>query len=150
MKTIFDTETRDELIGRINSLNENSTALWGKMNVYQMVKHCSLYDGWILGEDSPKYKQAFIGKLFGKTALRSMIKDEKPVKHNMGTLDNLKVKESDGNTFSQKKRWIELIKEFEHFSNPDFVHTFFGKMTKDQIGYLEYKHSDHHLRQFGV
>ena len=150
MKTVFDKETRDELIKRINSLNENSTAKWGKMNIYQMVKHCSIYDGWLLGEDTPKYKQAFIGKLFGKTVLRSMLKDEKPLKHNMGTLDSLKATDSNGNTFSQKKRWIELIKEFEFFSNPEFVHTFLGKMTKEQIGYLDYKHTDHHLGQFGV
>ena len=49
MKTIFDKVTRDELIGRISLLNVNSTAQWGKMNIYQMLNHCTLYDEWILG-----------------------------------------------------------------------------------------------------
>ena len=39
MKTIFDEATRAALIGRINSLDENRAALWGKMNVYQMLRH---------------------------------------------------------------------------------------------------------------
>jgi len=50
MKTIFDKQTRDELIDRINKLNENSTAQWGKMNVYQMLKHCTLYEEMLLGK----------------------------------------------------------------------------------------------------
>ncbi len=33
MKTIFDKLTRDELINRINTVNESSTAKWGKMSL---------------------------------------------------------------------------------------------------------------------
>ena len=151
MKTIFDKITREELIGRISSLNENSTAQWGKMNIYQMLKHCILYDEWILGKHNPKYKQVFIGRLFGKMALKAFIGDEKPVKRNVGTLNNLKVTESNsGDVALEKLKWVALIEDFENFSNPGFIHTFFGKLTKEQIGYLEYKHADHHLRQFGV
>ena len=47
MKTIFDKAIRDAVIQRINSHNENSTANWGKMNFYQMLKHCTLYNEWI-------------------------------------------------------------------------------------------------------
>lgn len=32
----------------------------------------------------------------------------------------------------------------------DFMHPFFGKITREQIGYLAYKHDDHHLRQFNA
>ena len=149
MKTIFDKVTRDELIVRIKLLNENSTANWGKMNFYQMLKHCILYDEWILGKNNPVYKQVFIGRLFGKTALKDFVGDDKPLKRNMRTLNNLKVELSSGNAASEKLKWIDLVKEFENYSNPNFIHSFFGKMTKEQIGYLDYKHTDHHLRQFG-
>jgi len=44
-------------------------------------------------------------------------------------------------------KWIGLLSESENYSNPKFVHDFFGKMTKEQIGILVYKHTDHHLRQ---
>ena len=48
----------------------------------------------------------------------------------------------------KKRNGLLLIEEYEHYSNPDFIHDFFGKMTKEQIGLLAYKHTDHHLRQF--
>ena len=149
MKTIFDKVTRDELIVRIKLLNENSTANWGKMNFYQMLKHCILYDEWILGKNNPVCKQVFIGRLFGKTALKDFVGDDKQLKRNMRTLNNLKVELSSGNPASEKLKWIDLVKEFENYSNPNFIHSFFGKVTKEQIGYLDYKHTDHHLRQFG-
>ena len=150
MRTIFHKATREELITRINLLNENSTAQWGKMNIYQMLRHCTLYDEWTLGKHNPEYKQFLIGRLFGKIALRDFIGNEKPVKRNVGTLNNLKVTQSSGDVSLEKTKWIALIEDFENFSNPGFIHTFFGKLTKEQIGYLEYKHIDHHLRQFGV
>jgi hypothetical protein len=145
MKTIFDPATRNELIARISSLNENSTAQWGKMNVYQMVKHCAAFEEMALGKK--KYKRKFIGYLFGKMALRNVMKDEKPLARNTPTLPELIIKEN-GNISDQKANWIALIEEYAHFSNHNFVHPFFGKMTKEQIGYMAYKHTDHHLRQF--
>jgi len=148
MKTIFDKTTRDELIIRINSINENCTAQWGKMNIYQMLKHCRLWEEWIAGKNKPRYKQAFIGLLFGKTALRSVLKDDTPLRRNTSSLSELVIKEKSGDIAPEKLKWISLIEEYAHFSNPAFVHAFFGKMTKEQIGYLAYKHTDHHLRQF--
>ena len=40
------------------------------------------------------------------------------------------------------------LNAYEHFNVTGFVHWFFGKMTREQIGQLVYKHTDHHLRQF--
>ncbi|WP_422082123.1 DUF1569 domain-containing protein [Ulvibacterium sp.] len=150
MKTIFDETARKELIDRIEKLGVRNEARWGEMNVSQMLKHCTLYDAWMLGKNNPRYKQTFLGRLFGKRALKDMIGNEKPLKHHIPTLDFLKKTDTDENITAQKEKWIELIKEFEHFSNPNFIHTFCGKMTKEQIGRLNYKHTDHHLRQFGV
>lgn len=150
MKTIFDKTTRDELINRINLLNPTSSAQWGKMNIYQMLKHCTLWDGWILGKGEYKYKQIFFGRIFGKMALKDMIKDESPLRRNVPTLAELKVNETNGDVTSEKKKWIALIENYANYSNPNFIHSFLGKMTTEQIGYLAYKHTDHHLRQFGA
>lgn len=147
MKTIFDKTTRDELIYRIDSLNENNTAQWGKMNISQMLKHCTLYEEWIQGKYHHRYKQSVIGRLFGKMALKDLLKDENPMRRNMPTIPALKVREA-GNVSLEKKKWITLIEDYAHYSNPGFIHSFFGKMTIEEIGYLDYKHSDHHLRQF--
>jgi len=146
MKTVFDKATRDELITRINSLNENSTAQWGKMNIYQMLKHCTKWEEWI--QSNRKNKRAFIGLLFGRMALKSVLKDESPLMRNSPTIPELIIKEHSGDIASEKKRWITLIEQYTHYSDAGFVHSFFGKMTKEQVGYMAYKHTDHHLRQF--
>ncbi len=77
-----------------------------------------------------------------------MIKNENPLDRNAPTSAHFKIKETTGNIQTEKNKWIALIEEYEFYSNPDFIHDFFGKMTKEQIGYLNYKHTDHHLRQF--
>ncbi|MDT0689152.1 DUF1569 domain-containing protein [Salegentibacter sp. F188] len=150
MKTIFDEQIRAELIERVGQINEANTAEWGKMNVYQMLRHNIYWNGWVLGKDNPVYKQAFSGKIFGKIALKRMIRDEKPLAKKIPTSPQFQVKETKGDVKSEKADWVLLIKEYANYNNPDFIHDFFGKMTKEQIGQLVYKHTDHHLRQFGV
>lgn len=147
MKTIFDKSTRDELIQRINSLTENNAAQWGKMNLYQMLKHCTLWEEMMQGKR--KYKQTLIGRLLGKSMLKSVLKDENPLRHSTPTLPDLVISGT-GDVEEQKKEWIKRIQEYAQYEPADFVHVFFGKMSKEQIGQFVYKHSDHHLRQFGV
>ena len=148
MRTIFDQSTRDELIKRINTLTETSQAQWGKMNAYQMLRHCSLWEEMILR--NKKYHRAFVGLFLGKMFLRNELKDDSPMRRNNPTIPALRIKETKGNMDSEKRKWVSLINEYADYSYPDnsFVHPFFGKMTKEQIGYHAYKHTDHHLRQF--
>lgn len=149
MKTIFDNATREELIDRINSLTKSNTAQWGKMNVYQMTKHCTTWNNWILGNSQYVYKQEFLGKIFGKMALKSMVKSDAPMKKNMPA-GIFAIKAKNGDVEQEKKTWVEQIRQYGHYSNPDFIHDFFGKMKVDEIGIFVYKHFDHHLRQFNV
>lgn len=146
MKTIFDKTIIDELVQRVNILTANSQSKWGKMNVYQMLKHCTMSEEMFQGKKT--YKRLFIGHLFGKIALNGILKDEKPMKQNSPTHPEMKITGA-GNFENEKAKWIELLQAYSSFSNLDFVHPFFGKMTKDEIGKYVYKHSDHHLRQFG-
>ena len=66
-------------------------------------------------------------------ALKNVLKDEKPLRRNTPTIPELRIT-GNGDVLSERKKWVSLIEEHAHFSNPDFVHTFFGKMTKEQIG----------------
>ena len=150
MKTIFDKSTRDEIIGRIATVTADKEAQWGKMNVFQMLEHNTYWNGWMLGEGGHTYQQAFLGKVFGKMALLKMIRDEKPFDKNIPTSAQFKPKETNGDLEAEKLKWVALTEAYENYDNPDFIHDFFGKMTKEQVGILVYKHSDHHLRQFGV
>lgn len=146
MKTVLDKVTRDELTARISSLSENSAALWGKMNVYQMTKHCTLWEE--MTQTNKKQKRAFVGLIFGKMALRKVLKDDAPLAHSTPTLPELRIT-GDGDVAAEKAKWIILIGGYEHFATTDYEHPFFGKMTREQVGQLAYKHTDHHLRQFG-
>jgi hypothetical protein len=144
--TVFDQATRGELIRRIASLDEHRTPQWGRMTLYQMVKHCRLWDEMALGKQI--YKRSFLGRLFGRMALRNVLR-EGPLAKNTPTIPEFRVREEVGDVGAETRSWLALIEEYARFSNPDFVHPFFGKMTADQIGRLAYKHIDHHLRQFG-
>lgn len=151
MKTLFEKPTRDELIRRINALNENNKALWGKMNVYQMTKHCTIWSQWVLGIDNNiPYKQDLLGKLIGKMLLKSNTKNDKPLGKKAPAGSDFIVREKSGDLEKQKETLIDLTEQYGSYYNPDFIHGFFGKMTKEQIGVFAYKHYDHHLRQFGV
>ena len=146
MKSIFDKATRDEVIKRIETLNENSAAQWGKMNIYQMLKHCVLCEEMYLGQK--KYPRSFLGRLFGKMAIRGLLKDETPLKHNEPTSPAFKVLETNGDVAAEKAKWIGLMEQYANYPDTGFEHWFFGKMSKEQLGQFVYKHTDHHLRQF--
>lgn len=148
MKTIFNKEIRDLLIQRINILPENNTTLWGKMNIRQMVKHCTIWDKMALGKT--QHKQAFLGVLFGRMALKDFVGDDKPLKKNIPGSRELNVKGPvSGNFAEDKKQWISLIEEYAQLpGGHEIKHPFFGKLTREQVGILAYKHTDHHLRQF--
>lgn len=149
MNSIFNNSQRDEIISRIGLLTDKSTPQWGKMNVSQMLEHLNLTNEYFLGKDGKKGKQSFVGKILGKIVLKKIL-SEKPMAKNLPTVNNYRPKEISPNFASQKEKCISLIKDFESFNNPDFIHDFFGRMTQEQIGFLVYKHCDHHLRQFGV
>jgi uncharacterized damage-inducible protein DinB len=147
MKSVLDPSARQELIDRINSLDENSTAKWGQMNVYQMLKHCVLCEELYLGKRTEK--RALMGRIFGKMGLRNILREDKPFPKGAPTSASFKVVEQTGDIVSEKQRWIDLLEQYSNYST-DFTHWFFGKMTKEQVGQFVYKHDDHHLRQFNV
>ena len=76
---------------------------------------------------------------------------DKPFRKNLPTARNLKAKEE--KDFSEEKSiLIQLVIDFYICKarkdwNP---HPLFGKLTHEQWGKMEYKHLDHHLKQFGV
>jgi len=146
MKTMSDPQARLELINRIQTLNEHSQPQWGKMNVSQMIRHCIQWEEMAAGHKA--YKQSLLGKLFGKTALRNMLKDE-PMKKGLPTVPSFK---QTGNTdvTAEKLKWIALLNSYTANTHHDFIHPFFGKVSKEQAALMAYKHTDHHLKQFGV
>lgn len=103
MITISDKTTRDELIHRINRLNENAGLT--KVDEYLPdVERMTLYEGMSL--DKNKYKQAFIGRLLGKMALKRFYKMKNPIKRNLPTHPEPKKR--------QKTNWLLDYKYTDH------------------------------------
>jgi len=150
MKDIFNPQTIQEFQARIEKLTPNSQGQWGKMNVYQMLKHCVGNEQLLLGQRH--FKRIFLGRLFGKMALKSNIKDDSPMSKNSMTHPDLVIK-GNGDMEQEKQAWINLLHEYPARKTSDynnFIHPFFGKMSSEQVSRFAYKHIDHHLRQFGV
>ncbi|MEO6521851.1 MAG: DUF1569 domain-containing protein [Mucilaginibacter sp.] len=147
MKTVLDPATRNELISRVNTISDSSKPQWGRMNVYQMLKHCVLADEMYMGKK--QYKRVFLGRLLGKIMLKKML-NEAPMQRNAPTSPFFIISEVSGDVAAERDKWIAVINDYETLSDADFIHWFFGKMTKEQVGQFAYKHIDHHLRQFGA
>jgi len=150
MKTVFDPTTTAHLIQRVTRLSSSYLPLWGKMTAYQMVEHCIKSERMYLGEE--QYKRLFIGRLFGRMALKSLMKNEAPMDKNQPTHPLFKMTGS-GDLERVKAEWIALLERYPTTASADyagFVHPFFGPMTAEQVGYYVYKHTDHHLRQFDL
>ena len=146
-RTVFDPSTRDELIARIGTLSEASRAGWGRMNVHQMLRHCVLFERMVLGKEV--YPRSLLGRLFGRLALRRILKDDAPLDRNIPGGDEL-IGTGHPDFETERAHWISHLEEYASFSNHAFVHPFFGRMNTEEIGIFVYKHNDHHLRQFGA
>ena len=107
MKTTLDKATRDELINRIGNLNESSRAEWGKMNVSQMLRHCTAWEELMSGRQ--KLKRAFVGRIFGRMALRRILKDETPLRRNTPTSPEFKITTDGGNVLSWSADGREIL-----------------------------------------
>ena len=147
MKSLFNTETFSETKNRINQLTENSQKQWGKMSVGQMLHHCQGPLNIML----EKEKYGLKANLLAKLLFKRMLYNDTPFRKNLPTAKFLK--ESETKDFSAEKNvLIFLLGEFESQRDREEwkPHPGFGYFTKQQWGQMQYKHLDHHLKQFEV
>ena len=149
MKTLFQKETVDEIVDRINKLSSGSQRQWGKMNVDQMLAHCSV--GMQTASGEIFLKSGLFLKLIG-SFFKSQTTNDKPFGKESPTHPGFIIGSTEGFE-KEKQNLLGLIKQFHQggeakcTTNP---HSFFGKLTPQEWGSLQYKHLDHHLTQFGV
>lgn len=138
-----------EILTRIKKLSSSSKSQWGKMNVQQMLAHLNAFLETSLNINSPK--RLFIGRIIGRF-FKSRYISEKPFSMNSPTHKEyifIDFRDFD----NEKLKSVELIKQFfdggisKCTSKP---HSFFGYLTPEEWGIVQWKHFDHHLRQFGV
>jgi hypothetical protein len=150
MKSLFEPAAVNEITGRVTHLGPDSEAQWGKMNVAQMLAHCSAAIGMAEGKVTPP--RILLGRLLGPLAKKSLIVNGEPMRRNAMAEKSVLV--TDERDFVvEQKRLRESIDRFAT-GGPGICtkhpHFFFGPLTPVEWAVLMYQHLDHHLRQFGV
>lgn len=136
-----------EFFERIDQLDLSRKPQFGKMNVNQMVCHCSDFFKMAQGIKKAEEYGAISPK---KIMMLAQSGNTVPVPKGFGQLEG-------GGTLPthlahDKKLLKNHILEFSNLS-PDFefaIHPYFGKMTRERWVELARFHLNHHLNQFGV
>ncbi|HMS34099.1 MAG TPA: DUF1569 domain-containing protein [Ignavibacteria bacterium] len=150
LPNIFTKPVTDEIIQRINKLTPETNPLWGKMNVSQMLAHCSVSYEMIYENIHPK-PNPFL-KLILKTIVKRKVVTESPYPHSVRTAPQFLI--TDNRDFDKEKdkliKYIIKTQELgeNHFDNKE-SHSF-GVLNKTEWNNMLFKHLDHHLLQFGV
>lgn len=148
MYNIFEQDRTDEIINRIQQLRPDSEPLWGKMNVTQMLAHCSSFQDIATGDLTSA--RSWLGMVIGRF-VKPLFYNDKPLPQNMSTIPDIMI--TDERDFElERESLIQKIITFQHNGRDQWTasHPFFGKLSSDEWGKGIYKHLDHHLRQFGV
>jgi len=147
---VFSEETSLTIIARINQLSPSSAALWGKMDVAQMLAHCNVtYE--MVYEDKHKKPNPLV-RFILKLLVKPLVTGEKSYKKNTHTAPAFLI--ADKKQFeAEKTRLIAYIQRTQQLGAEHFEglasHSF-GNLTSNEWNNLFYKHLDHHFTQFGV
>lgn len=149
MNSIYDKASNNSMIARINKLTPESKALWGKMNAAQMCRHCAIAIDIAFGKGDLKVN--FLMKLLGKMLKKKVFYGGEMGKNSPTAKEFIITEDLD-----LEKTKAELITNFSRFASEGksviktINHPFWGKMTYEDWDALMWKHTDHHLKQFGV
>ena len=150
LPNVFQAETISALHARIDNLSAGSAALWGKMNVSQMLAHCCIPFEQALGmrSDGPNLFMKLLLRAFFK---KSMV-NEVPYRQNLPTSPSFVI-DDERNIEAERRRLKMLIGQFSELGSAAFEgkkQISLGSLSALEWNNLMYKHLDHHLRQFGV
>jgi len=149
MKNLFEKGATDEVLGRIDKLQPAAERQWGKMDVAQMMAHCSAALDMASGQIKPP--RMFIGRLIG-SLVKPIYTNEKPFSQNNPTDKTLLV--ADQRDFQRERERLKgCVRQFYQGGEAKCTrhpHPFFGSLTSYEWSRGMYKHLDHHLRQFGA
>jgi len=149
MKNLFEADALAEVTSRLDTLQATSQRQWGKMDVAQMMAHCSAAMDMASGRLN--IPRIFIGRVIGPF-VKPIYTNETPFSRNNPTSPKLVI--ADHRDFASEQTQLkDKIKRFYEGGEAQctrYPHPFFGAFTPDQWARGMYKHLDHHLRQFGA
>jgi hypothetical protein len=149
MKNLFQREAVEEVISRIDKLRPATQRQWGKMDVAQMLAHCS--GALDMAAGRLILPRMLVGRLIGPL-VKPIYTNEKPFSRSSPTDPKLVV--SDQRHFLREQEQLKVkVRQFHEGGEAQCTrhpHPFFGNFTPEQWSRGMYKHLDHHLRQFGA
>ncbi len=150
MKSVFKKEDVEEIVARVTKLSPNSKAVWGKMNVAQMLAHCNVTYEFIYDNKhaQPNAFKKFLLKLF----VKNIVVSEAPYRRSSQTSPEFIIK-TDKDFETEKHRLINYVVKTQEFGEEYFDNKLshsFGNLSKTEWNNMFYKHLNHHLTQFGV
>ena len=149
MNNLYNQNDVQQILNRIEKLSSSTQRQWGKMNVEQMLSHLNAFLETALDLNSPK--RLFIGRILGSYFKSRYIRN-KQFSKNSPTHKNY-IFTDIRNFENEKAKSVQLIKQFIDGGKSKCTlkpHPFFGKLTPEEWAIAQWKHFDHHLRQFGV
>lgn len=142
----MDNKKYNKLICRINLLNKFLNPKWGKMNVSQMVCHCTDQLRLLFGEiPGIQMEEVDIKEIQLMARLGKTIKTVNGLDQIMGEGTKPELFENDIITLKNYiSRFVETDDDYTfHF------HPYYGELDKERWDRLVVYHLDHHLKQFG-
>lgn len=149
MKSLFEESVYNEVIQRLAKLKSETPRQWGKMDAIFMVKHCNLVLIASLGT-APR-KRALMSYLFRKMAKKQYV--YKSIYKKNGYTAPAFIVTSANELNSERTSLIQSIDQFRKAGEKAYenrLHAFFGRLTAEEWGMLQYNHLNHHLTQFGL
>jgi uncharacterized protein DUF1569 len=148
MRSILNEADRAEIGERMRSLSISSTGRWGSMDVAGMLQHLHLSTRMALGELSVPCKNKRVFQVF---PLKHLILYVFPFPKGAPTAAELKPVVA--SSFEEERAAVlELLERIgtgpREGAGP--THPLFGPLSRHEWGVATYKHTDHHLRQFGA
>lgn len=146
--SLWEPGGRDAMLARVDSLRPDAVRRWGKMTAAQMLAHCQQPLRVAMGELT--LRRSLLGVLFGRLAKRQLLAP-RPWKPGMMTAPEFRI--TDPRDFATEHAALRaLVVRFA--AGPQALtrapHPFFGRMTDAEWQALQWRHLDHHLRQFGA
>jgi hypothetical protein len=149
MDNLFNQQDAEGILLRIDKLQADARRQWGKMNVNQMLAHCIVSLETAMGRNFPR--RVLIGRILGRF-LKPGIVSAEPMPKNAPTDKSYII--SGNPDFEQSKAKVKELIGIFCTAGPAACTThpqaFYGKMTPEEYAIMQWKHFDHHLRQFAA
>jgi len=150
---MWDSTTRRSTLARFAQLRPDAQPLWGRFSAHAMVAHLIDSSRMALGTMPVRRARGSVARVIRLPGVRHLFVYVLPFPRNAPTARELLTGapgnwDADIATFTQTVEDLAERAEDPRVQWPE--HPLFGPLTRRDWGVLGYRHTDHHLRQFGA